>query len=143
MGSADVGISSEGCSSPSSDIAVVRAAFEAFAANDVARMRQLGGKAVFRNAVTGVAVGKRGYTGDGALDDYLADVAEVWSSLDLRPRTYRSPRPGEVLVLGTVVRTLRDGHTIEAPTAWRFKLTMGKITMVEVLPSAEGLAGIF
>jgi ketosteroid isomerase-like protein len=142
MGSVDVDVSSEGRSTPSSDIDVVRAAFEAFATNDVARMRQLVGRASFRNAVTGIAVGRRGYGGDGALDDYLADVARVWSGLELRPRTFRSPRPGEVLVLGTVLRALHDGHTTEAPTAWRFKVTGGEITMIEVLPSAEGVAGI-
>lgn len=118
------------------DIAIVKRAFEAFAARDLARLEEVtSAELVVHNAVTGIAAGHQRYEGRGALGGYLADVDRVWERLELRPQTFHSPRPGEVLVSGTVlVEHQGSARSIEA--AWSWSLVDGLVVYVRVLPTA-------
>ena len=128
--------------SSSDDIDVVRRAFDAFAARDLRRLEELTSEtAVVYNPITGVVVGRTRYVGRDALLDYLADVEQVWTRLELLPRTFRSPRPGEVLVVGHV-RMSRGLETHAVPAAWRWTVAEGEITFVEILRTPEALAAL-
>jgi ketosteroid isomerase-like protein len=119
------------------DVAIVRQAFDAFAIRDLEHMEELSSVSlVVSNPPTGSAIGQRRYEGRGALARYLTDVERVWDRLDLRPQTFLSPRPGEVLVAGSVL-TQRDGVTRELAAAWSWEIVDGEIASVRVLPSAE------
>jgi ketosteroid isomerase-like protein len=128
--------------SASEDIAVVRRAYAAFAARDLSGLEELtSDAAVVYNPITGAVVGRTRYVGHDALLNYLADVERVWTQLELLPRTFSSPRPGEVLVVGRV-RMCRGGevHTVRA--AWRWTVAGGEVTFVEILRTPEALAAI-
>jgi ketosteroid isomerase-like protein len=119
------------------DIVIVKRAFEAFAARDLLSMEELTSESlVVHNAVTGSAVGQERYEGQGALGRYLADVERVWERLELHPQTFHSPRPGEVLVSGTVLVGHR-GNRQSVAAAWSWSLVNGLVVYVRVLPTAE------
>jgi ketosteroid isomerase-like protein len=128
--------------SSSEDVAVVRRAFEAFADRDLARLEALTSEAaIVYNPITGVVVGRTRYVGRDSLLNYLADVERVWSHLELLPRTFSRPRPGEVLVVGRV-RMSRGGEVHTVPAAWRWTVANGEVTFVEVLRTPEALAAL-
>jgi ketosteroid isomerase-like protein len=126
------------------DTAIVKQAFAAFAARDLEGLERLSSAGlVVSNPPTGSAVGKRRYEGRGALARYLSDVEAVWDHLELRPQTFHSPRPGEVLVAGLVLAR-RGEATREIATAWSWSIVDGKIDSVRVLPTAavQGVASL-
>jgi ketosteroid isomerase-like protein len=118
------------------DTTIVRQAFAAFAARDLGALEALSSiSLVVTNPPTGSLVGKQLYEGRSALARYLSDVERVWSRLELRPETFHSPRPGEVLVKGSVIAQ-RDGASRQMPVAWSWSIIEGKIATVRVLPAA-------
>jgi ketosteroid isomerase-like protein len=128
--------------SSAEDIATVKAAFEAFARRDLSRLEELtSATAAVYNPITGAVAGRTRYVGRDALLDYLADVERVWTRLELRPRTFQSSHPGEVLVVGHVHGS-RGGDTRDVPAAWRWTVANGEITFVEILRTPEALAWI-
>jgi ketosteroid isomerase-like protein len=119
------------------DIATVKQTFDAFAARDLPRLHELSAESlVVHNAVTGSVVGRERYEGRDALARYLADVDRVWGHLELRPQTFHSVRPGQVLVAGTVLAR-RDGKERAVAAAWSWSLVDGHVTYVRVLPTAD------
>jgi ketosteroid isomerase-like protein len=119
------------------DVEIVKQAFAAFAVRDLRRLEELSSASlVVSNPPTGSAVGQQRYEGRGALARYLTDVERVWDRLDLRPQTFLCPRPGEVLVAGSVLAQ-RDGTTRELAAAWSWEIVDGQIASVRVLPSAD------
>jgi hypothetical protein len=80
-------------------------------------------------------LGQQPYEGRSALARYLSDVERVWDRLELRPETFHSPRPGEVLVKGSVI-TQRGGASQQLPSAWSWSIVEGEIASVRVLPTA-------
>ena len=119
---------------PVDDIAVVKQAFAAFAARDLGCLEELSSAGlVVSNPPTGVAVGQQRYEGRDALARYLCDVERVWDRLDLRPQTFLSPRPGEVLVAGSVLAQ-RGGETRQIAAAWSWEIVDGELASVRVLP---------
>jgi ketosteroid isomerase-like protein len=119
------------------DIAIVKRAFAAFSARDLVGLEALTSEGlVVHNAVTGSAVGQKRYEGRDALGRYLADVDRVWERLELRPQTFHSPRPGEVLVAGSVLAE-HQGNVRSAAAAWSWSLVDGLVVYVRVLPAAE------
>jgi ketosteroid isomerase-like protein len=118
------------------DTTIVRQAFAAFAARDLGALETLSSiSLVVTNPPTGSLVGKQLYEGRSALARYLSDVERVWDRLELRPETFHSPRPGEVLVKGSVIAQ-RDGASRQMPVAWSWSIVEGKIATVRVLPTA-------
>jgi ketosteroid isomerase-like protein len=124
------------------DIAIVKRAFAAFAARDRAGLEALTDEGlVVHNAVTGSAVGRERYEGRDALGRYLADVDRVWERLELHPQTFHSPRPGEVLVAGSVL-AWGEGGARSVAAAWSWSIVDGAIVYVRVLPVAEASTAI-
>ncbi len=118
------------------DTAIVKRAFAAFAARDLEALEALSSAgSVVTHSPTGSAVGQQRYEGRSALARYLADVERVWDRLELRPETFHSPRPGEVLVKGSVI-TERDGASQQMSVAWSWRIAEGRIASVRVLASA-------
>lgn len=122
---------------PGDDVAIIKRVYEAFAVRDRAALEALSGDdLVVQNAVTGSAVGQERYEGRAALAQFLEDVDQTWTRLELRPQTFHSTRPGSVLVSGTVF-VERGGRTEELSAAWSWKVLKGLVTYVRVLPTAD------
>jgi ketosteroid isomerase-like protein len=118
------------------DTAIVKQAFAAFAARDLGTLETLSSVSlVVTNPPTGSVTGQRRYEGRSALARYLSDVERVWDRLELRPETFHSPRPGEVLVKGSAI-TQRGGASQQLPVAWSWTIIDGEIASVRVLPTA-------
>jgi ketosteroid isomerase-like protein len=117
------------------DIAIVKQAFAAFAARDLSALEALSSVSlVVTNPPTGSVLAQPPYEGRSALARYLSDVEQVWDRLELRPETFHSPRPGEVLVKGFVT-TRRAGTSQQVPVAWSWTVVEGKIASVRILPT--------
>jgi ketosteroid isomerase-like protein len=118
------------------DTAIVKQAFAAFAARDLGALETLSSVSlVVTNPPTGSLLGKQLYEGRSALARYLSDVERVWDRLELRPETFHSPRPGEVLVKGSVIAQ-RGRASQQMPVAWSWRIIDRKIASVRVLPTA-------
>jgi ketosteroid isomerase-like protein len=118
------------------DTAIVRQAFAAFAARDLEALEMLSSVSlVVISPPTGSVLGQQLYEGRSALARYLSDVERVWDRLELRPETFHSPRPGEVLVKGSVI-TQRGDALQQVPVAWSWTIFEGEIASVRVLPTA-------
>jgi ketosteroid isomerase-like protein len=124
------------CGMGTDDTAIVKQAFAAFAARDLGALETLSSVSlVVTNPPTGSVVGQQRYEGRSALARYLSDVERVWDRLELRPETFHSPRPGEVLVKGWVIAE-RDGASKQMPVAWSWSIADGEIASVRVLPTS-------
>jgi ketosteroid isomerase-like protein len=122
---------------PGDDVALIKRVYAAFAVRDRAGLEAMASDDfVVQNAVTGSAVGQERYEGRDAFTRFLADIDRIWTRLELRPQTFHSTRPGNVLVAGTVLAE-RAGHAEELTAAWSWNLLAGKVTHVRVLPTAE------
>jgi hypothetical protein len=84
---------------PRGNEALIRRAYGAFAARDLAALSELAAPEVEVDTVTGVLAGRdepyRGYEG---LERYLADIAEVWRRLELFPKEFVELDTERVLV---------------------------------------------
>ena len=117
------------------DATIVKQAFAAFAARDLGTLETLSSASlVVTHSPTGSVVGEQLYEGRSALARYLSDVERVWDRLELRPETFHSPRPGEVLVKGSVI-TRRGDASQQISVAWSWRVVEGKIASVRVLPT--------
>jgi ketosteroid isomerase-like protein len=118
------------------DTAIIKQAFAAFAARDLETLETLSSVSLtVTNPPTGSVLGQQRYEGRKALAQYLSDVERVWDRLELRPETFHSPRPGEVLVKGSAF-TQRDGASQQMPVAWSWTIVAGEIASVRVLSTA-------
>ena len=118
------------------DTTIVKQAFAAFAARDLGTLETLSSVSlVVTNPPTGSLTGQQRYEGRSALARYLSDVERVWDRLELRPETFHSPRPGEVLVKGCAI-TQRGGASQQMLVAWSWTIIEGQIASVRVLPTA-------
>jgi ketosteroid isomerase-like protein len=118
------------------DTTIVQQAFAAFAARDLEALEALSSVSLtVTNPPTGSVLGQQLYEGRSALARYLSDVEHVWDRLELRPETFHSPRPGEVLVKGSVI-TQRGGASQQLPSAWSWSIVEGEVASVRVLPTA-------
>jgi ketosteroid isomerase-like protein len=118
------------------DTAIVKQAFAAFAARDLGALETLSSVSLtVSNPPTGSVLGQQLYEGRSALARYLSDVERVWDRLELRPETFHSPRPGELLVKGSAIAQ-RDGASRQIPVAWSWTIIEGEIASVRVLPTA-------
>jgi ketosteroid isomerase-like protein len=118
------------------DTAIVKQAFAAFAARDLEALEALSSVSlVVTNSPTGSVLGHELYEGSSALAQYLSDVDRVWDRLELRPETFHNPRPGEVLVKGSVIAR-RGGASQQMPVAWSWSIIEGEIASVRVLSTA-------
>jgi ketosteroid isomerase-like protein len=115
-------------------VAIIKRAFEAFANRDVETLTELSHPDITLNSVTGILAGREdAYRGIGALGQYLADVDQVWESLELIPEEFRDLKDGRVLVMGRVKATRKDPEArIDSPNAWTFELADDRIVKMTI-----------
>ena len=119
---------------------MIRRAYRAFAARDVAALRALADPEIEVRAMTGVLAREGApYVGLGGLEDYMRDVAEVWDELELEPAEFHDLDSGEVLVFGRA-RARRGSTLVDSPSVWLWRVRDGKIRTAHVLGDTE--AGI-
>ena len=116
---------------------MIRRAYRAFAARDVAALRELADPEIEVRAMTGVvARGGEPYVGLDALEDYMRDVAEVWDELELEPAEFHDLGSGEVLVFGRA-RARRGSTLVDTPNVWLWRVRDGRILAAHVLGDTE------
>ena len=124
------------CAAGGDPVAVVRAAFDAFAARDVPRMlSHCRADIVLRSVMTSRLADRtapyRGHDGIGA---YLSDVAAVWDELTVTPFAIRQAQ-GSVIGFGRVDGR-RPGGRMLASLLWIVRLEGDLIASMEVFHAA-------
>jgi ketosteroid isomerase-like protein len=91
----------------------------------------------FFPVVTAEAVGREApYVGPSGLRDYLADVAEVWEELQIKPSELQR-RGDTLLVRGRVYARSRELGIRDLPVAWIWEVRDGRFMRGEVFPDPE------
>jgi ketosteroid isomerase-like protein len=122
---------------PSSNHAVIKEAYRAFAARDLETLRELSLPDVEVRTMTGVLAHRdEPYRGHEGLADYLRDVAEVWDELELVPSEFHDLESEATLVFGRV-RARRGSTLVDTSNAWRWRMRGGKVASAEVFGDAE------
>jgi ketosteroid isomerase-like protein len=112
--------------------AVIRRAYGAFAARDLATLRSLSHPEVSVRAMTGaLARDDEPYLGHDGLERYLIDVATVWDELELLPAEFHDLDPERVLVVGRV-RARRGSTLLDSPNAWVWHVRDGLVISAEL-----------
>ena len=117
--------------------AVVREVFAAVAARDGAALeRLLDDTAELHTPGTARRAGRDGpYRGASGVQQYLADLDELWARFVLEPQELRVANHG-VVAFGRVAGELRDGTPVAQPVIWVFKLRDGRVRSVRVAETA-------
>ena len=116
---------------------MIRRAYRAFAARDVAALRDLSDSEVEVRAMTGALVREgEPYCGHDGLDEYMRDVAEVWDELELVPGEFHDLDSGETLVFGRA-RARLGSTLVDSPNIWLWRLRESKILSASVLGDTE------
>ncbi len=124
------------------DIEVVKATFDAFAARDLQAVLALSDPDIEFTAVTGEHAGRTDpYRGHDGMRQYFRDVAEVWEELRLTPREFRE-EDDLILVTGKVAARSRS-RTVTGSTGWIWRVRNGKVTFVRVYASAADATAAF
>ena len=114
---------------------LIRRAYGAFAARDLAALSELAAPEVEVETVTGMLAGHdepyRGYQG---LERYLADIAEVWRRLELFPKEFVELDAERVLVFGRVRAWHRRGF-VDSANAWVWTVRDARVVRVQVFAS--------
>jgi ketosteroid isomerase-like protein len=123
--------------------AVIRRAYRAFAARDVAALGELSHPEIQIKAVTG-ALARDGhpYVGLDGVAEYIGDVGEVWDELELLPAEFHDLDEERTLVFGRV-RARRGSTLIDTPNAWLWQLREGKVLSAEVYGDPEAAIALF
>jgi ketosteroid isomerase-like protein len=123
--------------------AVIRRAYRAFAARDVAGLGEIAHPDVEIKAVTGaLARDGRPYSGLGGVAEYIRDVGEVWDELELLPAEFHDLDEERTLVFGRV-RARRGSTLIDTPNAWLWRVRDGKVISAEVYGDPEAAIALF
>jgi ketosteroid isomerase-like protein len=121
---------------PSSTHAVILAAYRAFAARDLAALRELALPEIELRTMTGVLAHRdEPYRGHEGLAEYLRDVAAVWDELELTASEFHDLNAGGILVFGRV-RARRGTTLVDTSNAWLWRLRNGKVESAEVFGDA-------
>jgi ketosteroid isomerase-like protein len=125
---------------PPTNVALVTAAFDAFAERDAAALTALCSVQVRVDGPTASVAGDgRPYVGHLGLAYYLADVGRAWETLELEPARFIEARRDAVVVEGHV-RAWGSGRVVDAPASWLWTVSDGKVESVRIFGSADGAA---
>lgn len=125
------------------DVEVVARAYEAFEQRDLAGMVALSHPdCEFLPATATLAGRDAGYRGHAGVEQYFADVAQVWRQLRIMPQEYVPTERG-VLVLGRVWTQDQRGVVRDFPAAWLWQIEDGLVRSWEVYsgPPADAAIG--
>jgi PAS domain S-box-containing protein len=118
---------------PASDaLAVVRAAFDAFAERDIDTILELCDPDVAVRPVATLARAGRSdaYRGYDGVRAYFRDVADVWADLRFETTAFREG-DGSVIVFGNAHATVRDETAIDN-VLWIWRLRSGRVASMDV-----------
>ena len=120
-----------------SEVAIVRAMFEAFAVRDLDRALPLMHPEVeWRPYATADRAGRgKAYVGHEGIRQYFRDVDAVWTSFSATPEDYRAVA-GAVVIFGRVV-AVRPGEEIRTAVMWMWKLEDELVARGHVYPVGE------
>lgn len=124
-------------------VAMVRAAFRAFADRDLeAVCRLCHPQSVLRPYATSKRAHRDGgYRGHAGLKQYFQDVGDVWDDLRLTPTAFWEANDA-VLVFGRAVASA-EGYSTTAETLWVYRMRDGLIASVDVFKHpGEGTAPV-
>jgi ketosteroid isomerase-like protein len=111
---------------------IIRKAYAAFSARDLAALIELSDEAVEVSTVTGLLAGRtepyRGYDG---LRRYIEDLASTWKRLELQPQTFQEIGDDQVLVFGRV-RAWHERGFLDSQNAWLWTIRDEKVVAVRV-----------
>jgi ketosteroid isomerase-like protein len=124
---------------------VVRTLFAAVAARDLDAVRALvDDDTEFWPQGTAEYVGReRPYRGSEGVQEYFADLARSWVSLELEPGELRVAGEG-VIAFGQARGVRPDGEHVAVPLIWTFKVRDGRLRfgrVVETVSQAERVLG--
>jgi ketosteroid isomerase-like protein len=121
---------------------VIRRAYTAFAARDIASLRELADPEIEIRAVTAaLAHGGEPYRGVEGVEQYMRDVGEVWDELELLPHEFHDLDGERTLVFGRV-RARRGTTLIDSPNAWLWRLRTDRILSAEVFGDPESAVAL-
>lgn len=114
----------------SEEIELVEAVYAAFARRDVASaLAYLDPDVEITLVGTQDRVGRsEPYRGHAGLQEYLADVADVWQELEVHPGQMRVT-PGGVVVFGEISGR-EDGRRVSRRAIWTWRLREGKVVAI-------------
>jgi ketosteroid isomerase-like protein len=123
--------------------AVIRRAYRAFAARDVATLAEISHPEIEIRTVTGaLAHDGKPYVGVEGVAEYIRDVGQVWDELELLPAEFHELDEERTLVFGRVLA--RRGSTlIDTPNAWLWRVRDGKVLSAEVYGDPESAIALF
>jgi ketosteroid isomerase-like protein len=123
--------------------AVIRRAYQAFAARDVDALTQISHPEIEIRAVTGaLARDGKPYVGIDGVAEYMSDVGQVWDELELLPAEFHDLDDERTLVFGRV-RARRGSTLVDTPNAWLWRLRDGKVLSAEVYGDPEAAILLF
>jgi ketosteroid isomerase-like protein len=108
-------------------VALVECLFDAFGRRDeTALLGLMDPEIEFYGPTATVLNEGKCYRGHEGIRRYLSDAAQLWQSLEIRPRTFREVG-NHVVVLGRVKARAADGLELDTPAAWVWRVQAGKI----------------
>jgi ketosteroid isomerase-like protein len=108
-------------------VALVECLFEAFGRRDAdALLALMEPEIEFYGPTATVLNEGKCYRGHEGIRRYLSDVAELWESLEICPRSFREVG-NHVVVLGRVTARAADGLELDTPAAWVWRIHAGKV----------------
>ena len=117
------------------DIDIVRAVFDAFARRDMARVAALISDDMEFHAVTAEVAGREGpYRGHAGMEQYFADVEEIWEEIRLTPIDFEEV--GDSILVTGRVWARGSGRVVDSSTGWLFKVREGQLVWARVFESA-------
>ena len=117
------------------DVAIIRRVFAAFARRDLAAMQDLMDPDVqFMAPTAEMAHGGEPYRGSEGMEQYFADVDEVWDELRLTPESFR--QVGDVVLVRGRVWGRGGGQVVDSSAGWHWRVRDGKVIYVRAFRSA-------
>jgi ketosteroid isomerase-like protein len=117
---------------PEAQLALVRAAFDAFARRDLAALQELCAADVrFVSQTARVGGAGEDYRGHQGLRYYFGDTEDVWETLTLTPEVVRAHDgdPDVVIVTGRV-QAWGSGRVVDGSASWLFRVRDGLISEI-------------
>jgi ketosteroid isomerase-like protein len=119
------------------NIELVREVFEAFSKHDVDAALTRSDPGIEFVLVTPSLTGASGpYRGHEGVQRYFDDVENQWEELRVSPQRYR--RAGDsVVAVGRIYARGRDGHVVDSPGGWIWRIREGKVVEGKMFSSPQ------
>ena len=123
--------------------AIIRRAYAAFAARDVEALAAISDPEVEISTVTGLLAGREEpYRGRAGLEQYMGDIATVWTRIELYPQTFHEVDDERTLVFGRVRAWHERGGFTDIANAWLWTVREGLVVKVQVFADPAEARGL-